>query len=49
VVNVEGFETEAGSVYSHDIEFVQVDGKWERVEHTPAQIKLKEQVRAMEL
>jgi len=44
MVEVEGLYTEIGSVYSHDIEFVKVDGLWEKVEHTPAQLKLKKDV-----
>jgi len=44
VVEVEGWFTEAGSVYSHDIEFVKVGDVWENVEHTPAQLKLKKDV-----
>ena len=41
LVEVEGIYTEIGSVYSHDIERVVVDGNWVMVEHTPAQLKLK--------
>jgi hypothetical protein len=46
MVEVEGFYTEIGSVYSHDIVRVQVDrgGAWVPVEHTPAQEKLRAQV-----
>lgn len=49
MVNVHGFETEAGSVYSHDIMAVwHEDGLyWEEVEHTPAQLKLKQQIKDM--
>ena len=39
-----GMFDEMGSVYSHDITLVEVDGKWEEVEHTQAQIKLKDTV-----
>ena len=46
IAEVEGFETETGSVYSHDIVKVLVNESWERVEHTPAQLKLKAQVDA---
>jgi len=42
---VEGFETEIGSVYSHDIVAILPSG--ERVEHTPAQLKLMERVKAL--
>lgn len=44
MAKVYGFETEIGSVYSHDIVAAQspIDGKsWMTVEHTPAQIKLR--------
>ena len=30
-----------GSVYAYDITLVEVNGQWERVEHTDAQLKLK--------
>jgi hypothetical protein len=41
MVDVEGFEREIGSVYSHDIVEVIEGGTPFRVEHTPAQLKLK--------
>ena len=41
MVEVEGWFTETGSVYSHDIAFVEVDGEWLTVEHTKAQLDLK--------
>jgi hypothetical protein len=46
LAEVEGFETELGSVYAHDIKRVlNLDNNiWEIVEHTPAQIKLKAMV-----
>ena len=46
MVNVEGFVTEIGSVYSHDIVAVWVDGSfdWTPIEHTPAQLKLRKLV-----
>lgn len=53
MANVEGYVTEVGSVYSHDIVAVLPGinaGPWHvrrRVEHTPAQIKLMGQVKAM--
>lgn len=47
VANVEGFYTEAGSVYSHDIAAAEVNGQWVMVEHTPAQLKLKARVQAL--
>ena len=44
VALVYGFETEAGSVYSHDIvRYKDANGVWQMVEHTPAQLKLKKQ------
>ena len=46
--NVHGFYTEMGSVYAHDIiEVRNPDGSWERIEHTPKQLKCKQQVSAM--
>lgn len=51
LVDVKGSEVglfdEIGSVYSHDITLVKVDGAWERVEHTEKQLKLKDTVRRM--
>ena len=51
LVDVKGSEVglfdEMGSVYAYDILMVEVDGKWEEVEHTEAQLKLKKQVSAM--
>ena len=42
MAEVEGFVTEMGSVYSHDIVAAQgPDGNWIPIEHTPAQIKLR--------
>jgi hypothetical protein len=46
-LNVEGWATEMGDVYSHDVEAVLIDGKWEQIEHTPKQLELKEKVKAM--
>ena len=39
-----GMFDEMGSVYSHDITEVEVDGEWVEVEHTEKQMKLKEKV-----
>ena len=39
-----GMFDEIGSIYSHDIVAVEVDGEWVNVEHTEKQIKLKYQV-----
>jgi hypothetical protein len=45
MATVEGDYTETGSVYSHDIlRACPKGGAWEDVEHTPAQLKLREQV-----
>ena len=50
LVDVKGSEVglfdEIGSVYSHDIVAVEVDGEWKVVEHTPKQLKLKETVKS---
>lgn len=43
---VHGFETEIGSVYAHDILAFWNGSKWEPIEHTPAQLKLKAMVEA---
>jgi hypothetical protein len=50
LAKVYGFETEMGSVYSHDIVKVKSLGdntleKWEKVEHTEKQIKLRAMTR----
>ena len=51
LVDVKGSEVglfdEMGSVYAYDILMVEVDGKWEDVEYTEAQLKLKKQTSAM--
>ena len=40
-----GLFDETGSVYSHDIVLVQdEDGAWQNVEHTTAQLELKETI-----
>lgn len=45
MATVEGIYTETGSVYSHDIIRAQPKGgAWEDVQHTPAQLKLRETV-----
>ena len=54
MATVEGFHTETGSVYAHDIlavwtqRSVGVEG-WEPVEHTAAQKKLRQTVGAFRL
>lgn len=47
MAKVEGFVTEVGSVYSHDIMRALIDDRWVTVEHTPAQDKLRERVERM--
>lgn len=44
VAEVEGFYTEMGSIYVHDIMAAQIDGLWYEVEHTDKQNELREQV-----
>lgn len=44
MATIEGNYTETGSVYAHDIKRAMVDNVWVDVEHTPAQIKLKNMV-----
>ena len=44
MVEVEGFYTEIGSVYSHDIVAVETPTGLVAVEHTPAQLKLRKLV-----
>lgn len=41
MAKVYGLYTEIGSVYSHDIAYVKVGTDWVRVEHTPAQVKMR--------
>jgi hypothetical protein len=49
MVDVEGIYREIGSVYSHDIIRAQPKGgAWEDVQHTPAQLKLRHTVEALE-
>jgi hypothetical protein len=45
LATVYGEFTETGSVYAHDIVQVQIADQWFPVEHTPAQIKLKDQLK----
>jgi len=45
IATVRGFETEMGSIYSHDIvQATLPDGTTVAIEHTPAQIKLRKLV-----
>jgi hypothetical protein len=49
MVDVEGIYRETGSVYSHDIiRACPQGGAWEDVQHTPAQLKLRHTVEALE-
>lgn len=47
IAEVEGFETEIGSIYNHDIIAVLRDGCWDPVNHTEAEIDLREQVKLL--
>ena len=46
MAKVYGFETEIGSVYSHDIALWLDGDQWRRIEHTPAQLKLRNMAEA---
>jgi hypothetical protein len=41
---VEGFVTETGSVYAHDIVQAEMGGTWVPVQHTAKQVELKNRV-----
>lgn len=45
MAEVEGFYTEVGSIYAHDIAAVEVNGVWVPVTYTPAQLKLRSEVK----
>ena len=47
MATVEGYCTEMGSVYSFDVVKALVNGVWTKIEHTPAQLKLKKSVSIM--
>lgn len=48
LAEVEGYHTEIGSVYSHDIMYLVVNNlPVERLEHTEKQLKLKQMVEEM--
>lgn len=47
MVTVEGYYTETGSVYSHDIVLAFIEGETIQIEHTPAQLKLRKLVKGM--
>lgn len=42
-----GMFDEMGSIYSHDIVQVKVDGEWTVVRHTDKQLKLKKQLESL--
>jgi hypothetical protein len=44
MARVYGFETEIGSVYSHDIVAVRIAEEWHEIEHTKDQDKLRSQL-----
>lgn len=46
MATVEGFYTETGSIYSHDIAGVLIDDQWVRPEYTPDQERLRNSVYA---
>jgi hypothetical protein len=41
---VEGYVTEMGSVYAHDIVEANIADHWVSVSHTPQQVKMRERV-----
>lgn len=47
MATVYGFETEMGSIYSHDIAYAVIDGKRVNIDYTPAQLKLRQMVAAL--
>ena len=44
LAKVYGDFTDVGSVYSHDIKSVKIGDDWFPIEHTEAQLKLKQQL-----
>lgn len=44
LAEVEGYYTETGSVYSHDIFAVEVNGQFQKVDYTEKELKLKKTV-----
>lgn len=44
IATVEGFVTETGSVYAHDIVKAVIGESWVKVEHTPKQMEMKNRV-----
>jgi hypothetical protein len=47
IAEVEGYFTETGSVYSHDIVLAITDDGAVAIEHTPAQIELRKMVEGL--
>lgn len=47
LATVEGFYTETGSIYAHDIACAVVDGARIPIKHTPQQVKLRAMVAGM--
>jgi hypothetical protein len=45
LATVYGDFTETGSVYAHDIVRVKIADEWQDIEHTPAQVKLMDQLK----
>jgi len=45
MATVEGFVTETGSVYAHDIMEAQVSNSWVTVNHTPQQQQMRQAVK----
>ena len=46
VATVEGYVTETGSVYAHDIQETLIAGNWVKVSHTKDQEKMRNRVQA---
>lgn len=44
IATVEGYVTETGSIYAHDILKAEIAGSWIPVEHTPRQLDMKNRV-----
>lgn len=44
VATVEGFVTETGSVYAHDIVKAEIAGAWVPINHTDKQVEMKNRV-----
>jgi preprotein translocase subunit YajC len=45
MATVEGYYTETGSVYAHDIVEANIADSWIRVSHTPKQEQMRERVK----